>query len=42
MFLQNIVRTGKDAKKTTKVKKAPDFSKLHRKWKDQLAKVSAG
>ncbi|XP_068671354.1 uncharacterized protein [Montipora foliosa] len=37
----NIVRTGKDAKKTTKVKKAPDFSKLHRKWEDQLAKGKA-
>ena len=38
-ILQNVGPIGKPRKKASKVKKAPDFSKLHRKWEDQLSKV---
>lgn len=38
-FVQNVAPSEKINKKPSKVKKAPDFSKLHRKWEGQLAKV---
>lgn len=39
-ILQNASPGGKNTKKAAKPKKAPDFSKLHRKWEYQLAKAS--
>ena len=38
--LKNVDPPAKINKKSSKVKQAPDFRKLHRKWEDQLAKVS--